>query len=60
MYYDWNNAVRIGRCADQICGAIDHIVPLRRLDLTGLHFLYDLSGCVDEIPRLAVLFSTSI
>ena len=59
MASDWNNALRIGKIADEICEAVEHVVPHRRLQNLVLLDLYDLRGQVEELPALAVVCTTS-
>lgn len=58
---DWNDVLRISRASDQLLEAISSQRPVHRRHRILRHDTwYDLRGCVDEIPRLGVVFSTSV
>ena len=58
---DWDDVLRISRASDQLLEAISSRRPIHRRHRVFRHDTwYDLRGCVDEIPRLGIVFSTNV
>lgn len=59
--YEISDVLRIARASDQIAAAIVDMKPaLRRHGVFKHQTWYDMRGVVDDIPRLAIVFTTSV